>query len=256
MRHKFIAGNWKMNTTGAETASLTRGILQGMEQIENTTVMVAPPFTNLQAAKDVLENSRLKLGAQNMYFEEKGAFTGEISAGMLKDLGCTYVILGHSERRQYFRESNQEINKKIRAALNHELSPVVCVGESLENRERGQTLGVVEHQIRNSLAGFTPQEASAFTIAYEPVWAIGTGRAATPADAVEVHSYLRKLLGEMFGAGTAESIRIQYGGSVTAENIEAFIRETEIDGALVGGASLKTDSFLKIVHAAENSSRR
>ena len=251
MRNKFIAGNWKMNTTCAETAALVRALVEETTAIENTTILVAPPFTNLGTAQEALKNSKIKLGAQNMYWEEKGAYTGEISPIMLKDLGCEYVILGHSERRQYFRESNQEINRKIKAAIEHALNPIICVGESLENRERGQTLGVVEYQIRNGLAGFTAEDAASFTIAYEPVWAIGTGRAATPADAIEVHSYLRTLLSEMFGANVAEGIRIQYGGSVTGENIESFIREVQIDGALVGGASLKADSFLKIIRAAE-----
>jgi triosephosphate isomerase (TIM) len=171
---------------------------------------------------------------------------------MLKALNCTHVIIGHSERRQYFRETNQEINLKLRAALRHDLLPILCVGESLENRERGQTLGVIEYQLRNGLVNFAAGEMSRFTIAYEPVWAIGTGKAATPADAVEVHSFIRKLLAEMFGSTIAENIRIQYGGSVTDENIGSFIREKEIDGALVGGASLKADSFLKIIHAAES----
>jgi len=251
MRNKFIAGNWKMNTTRADTASLVRALVDGASGIQKTTIMVAPPFTNLETAGHLLQNSNIKLGAQNLYWEDKGAYTGEISAAMLKDLGCEYVIIGHSERRQHFRESNQEINRKIQVALRHGLKPVICVGESLENRERGQTLGVVEYQLRNCLAGFTPEDAEAFTVAYEPVWAIGTGRAATPANAVEVHSNIRTLLAEMFGARVAEDIRIQYGGSVTADNIESFIQEVQIDGALVGGASLKADAFLKIIQAAE-----
>lgn len=251
MRNKFIAGNWKMNTTRAETSALIQALLRGTKEIRNTTILVAPPFTNLHVASELLQNSNINLGAQNMHHEDKGAFTGEISPVMLKELNCSHVIIGHSERRQYFRETNYEINLKLRACLRHDLLPILCVGESLENRERGQTLGVVEHQLRSCLADFTLQQAGRFTIAYEPVWAIGTGKAATPADAVEVHSFLRKLLAEMFGADTAEKIRIQYGGSVTGENIESFIRETEIDGALVGGASLKAESFLKIIQAAE-----
>lgn len=240
-----------MNTTLAETTSLLRSLVDGTASIEKTTIMVAPPFTNLRTASDLLKNSKIRLGAQNLYWEDKGAFTGEISGPMLKDLACSYVIIGHSERRQYFRETNQEINKKLLAALRHDILPILCVGESLENRERQQTLGVVEYQIRNSLAGFTTEQIQNLTIAYEPVWAIGTGKAATPADAIEVHAYLRSLLAEMFDQPSADQIRIQYGGSVTAENIESFIREEEIDGALVGGASLKPDSFLKIIQAAE-----
>jgi triosephosphate isomerase len=252
MRNKFIAGNWKMNTTRAETTTLLQALIQETTAIEKTTIMVAPPFTNLQVASELLQNSKIKLGGQNMYWENKGAFTGEISPLMLKDLNCTHVILGHSERRQYFRESNQEINRKIQAAFHHQIHPIVCVGESLENRERGQTLGVVEFQIRNGLTGITAEQLNSFTIAYEPVWAIGTGRAATPADAVEVHSYLRSLLAEMFNSTIAEETRIQYGGSVTAENVSSFLAEQEIDGALVGGASLKAESFLKIIQAAES----
>lgn len=251
MRNKFIAGNWKMNTTRAETAALVNALVAGTSQIQKTTIMVAPPFTNLAVAQTLLQNSKIKLGAQDLYWEEKGAYTGEISPLMLKDSGCDYVIIGHSERRQYFRESNQDVNRKLLSALKHDLHPIVCVGESLENRERNQTLGVVEYQLRNSLANLSSQQSASITIAYEPIWAIGTGRAATPADAVEVHSYIRTLLAEIFGADRAEEIPIQYGGSVTADNIETFIREVQIDGALVGGASLKADSFLKIIQAAE-----
>ncbi len=231
---------------------LIASLREGTSGIQKTTMMVAPPFINLQVASECLQDTSIKLGAQNLFWEDRGAFTGEVSPLMLKDVRCEYVIIGHSERRQYFRESNQDVNKKIHAALKHELLPVICVGESLENRERGQTLGVIEFQLRNSLIDFTPEQAGRFTIAYEPVWAIGTGRAATPFDAVDVHEHIRSLLGELFGKNIAESIRIQYGGSVTAENIESFIRENEIDGALVGGASLKADSFLKIIQAAES----
>ena len=252
MRNKFIAGNWKMNTTRSEAAALLQQLLQGTTEIRKTTILVAPPFTNLQAASELLQNSKIQLGAQNMFHQDKGAYTGEISPLMLKDLNCAYVIIGHSERREHFRETNQEINLKLQAALRHELLPILCVGESLKNRERRQTLGVIEYQLRNGLVGLTSGQMERFTIAYEPVWAIGTGKAATPADALEVHSFIRALLAEMFGSETAENIRIQYGGSVTGENIESFIREKEIDGALVGGASLKADSFLKIIRAAES----
>lgn len=214
--------------------------------------MVAPPFTNLQIASEALQNTQICLGAQNLHWEEKGAFTGEISPLMLKDMGCTYVIIGHSERRQYFGETDETVNKRVNAALKHSLMPVVCVGETLQQREAGTTLAVVEGQVRGGLAGFTSEQARHFTIAYEPVWAIGTGRAATPKDAVEVHTLIRKILAELFGKERADSICIQYGGSVTGENIESFIRETEVDGALVGGASLKADSFAKIIQAAES----
>lgn len=251
MRHKFIAGNWKMNTTRQETTLLLQAIHARTTRIEKTTIMVAPPFTNLQTAADLLTGTRIFLGGQNLHWEEKGAFTGEVSAAMLKDLKCAYVIIGHSERRQYFKETDLEVNRKVGAALRHGLLPIVCVGETLDQREKGETLKVVETQVRNSLAAFSPEQTLRFTIAYEPVWAIGTGRAATPQDAVAVHSKIRSVLAEMFGAEAAQAIRIQYGGSVTAENIDSFIAEPEIDGALVGGASLKADSFVKIIEAAE-----
>src|SRR5438093_5552349 len=188
MRKKFIAGNWKMNTTRAETLALIQALIQKTTAIQNTTMMVAPPFTNLQIASELLQNSKIKLGAQNLYWEEKGAYTGEISGLMLQDLKCTYVIIGHSERRQYFKESDQDVNRKTAGAIKHGLYPIICVGETLEQREKGQTLAIVEHQVRNGLEGFSSTQANNFTIAYEPVWAIGTGKAATPPDAVEVHS--------------------------------------------------------------------
>lgn len=240
-----------MNTTRAETKSLIEAIIPKILNVKKTSVLVAPPFTNLQTASAALVDSPIKLGAQNLFWEEKGAYTGEISPIMLKDLGCTHVLIGHSERRQYFKESDVDVNRKIAAAIRHDLLPIVCVGETLEERELEKTLSVVEHQIRHGLQGFSAADAVQFTIAYEPVWAIGTGRAAKPADAVEVHSWIRVTLAELFGKVAAESIRIQYGGSVTADNATAFLGEREIDGALVGGASLKADSFAAIVHAAE-----
>lgn len=251
MRNKFIAGNWKMNTTRAETKSLIEAILPKISSVKRTLILVAPPFTNLQTASESLRNSQIKLGAQNLFWEDKGAYTGEISPVILKDLGCTHVLIGHSERRQYFHESDVEVNRKTAAAIKHDLHPIVCVGETLEERELEKTLSVVEHQIRHGLQGFSSADAMQFTIAYEPVWAIGTGRAAKPADAVEVHSWIRATLADLFGKVAAESIRIQYGGSVTAENATAFLSEQEIDGALVGGASLKADSFTAIIQAAE-----
>lgn len=240
-----------MNTNRQETTLLLQAIHARTTRIENTTIMVAPPFTNLRTASDLLTGTRIFLGAQNLHWEEKGAFTGEISAAMLKDLKCAYVIIGHSERRQYFKETDPDVNRKVNAALRHELLPIICVGETLDQREKGETLSVVDSQVRNGLVGFSPEQTMHFTIAYEPVWAIGTGRAATPRDAVEVHSKIRSVLTEMFGADAAQTIRIQYGGSVTAENIDSFIVDPEIDGALVGGASLKAESFAKIIEAAE-----
>ena len=250
MRNKFIAGNWKMNNGRAEARDLIRGVLEKTAPIKKTTIMVAPPFTCLETASELLKGSRIDLGAQNVFWEDKGAFTGEISPLMLRDVGCKYVIIGHSERRQYFHETDQSVNRKIGAALKHGLLPVICVGETLSQRESGSALKVVEEQIRQCLESFSSEQAGSFTIAYEPVWAIGTGRAATAKDAVEVHTHIRSILAQVFGADCAQKVRIQYGGSVTAENIEVFIRESEIDGALVGGACLKADSFAKIIAAA------
>ncbi|HSP06681.1 MAG TPA: triose-phosphate isomerase [Acidobacteriota bacterium] len=252
MRNKFIAGNWKMNNGRAEARDLIRGVLEKTASITKTTIMVAPPFSCLETASELLRGSRIGLGAQNLFWEDKGAFTGEISPVMLKDAGCKYVIIGHSERRQYFSETDQTVNRKIAAALKHGLLPVVCVGETLAQRESGSALKVVEQQVRQCLDGYSAEQAGTFTIAYEPVWAIGTGRAATAMDAVEVHTHIRSTLTQMFGADCARKVRIQYGGSVTADNIEGFIRESEIDGALVGGACLKAESFARIISAAEN----
>jgi triosephosphate isomerase (TIM) len=251
MRPKFIAGNWKMNCSQQQTRELITSLLETSRTISKTTIMVAPPFTSLHTASQMLQGKNIFLGAQNCYWEDQGAFTGEISAPMLKDIGCRFVILGHSERRQYFNETDENVNRKIRAVLGHNLLPIICVGETLEQREAGSTLKVVQDQVRNSLDGFTSEEADRFTIAYEPVWAIGTGRAATPHDAVEVHIMIRATLAALFGSKTAEQIRIQYGGSATAENIESFMQEEEIDGGLVGGASLKADSFSKVILTAE-----
>jgi triosephosphate isomerase len=251
MRNKFIAGNWKMNTTPAETVALLQALIQKTTYVEKTTIMVAPPFTNLSAAEEVIRNSKIKLGAQNLFWEEKGAYTGEISASMLQNVGCSYVIIGHSERRQYFKETDEDVNRKIHAALKHGLFPVICFGETLNQRESGQAMNVVEKQVRSSLANFTISQAAQFTLAYEPVWAIGSGKAASPSDATEMHSRIRTILRELFDGATAETIRIQYGGSVTPDNISAFIPEEQIDGALVGGACLKAESFSKIIEAAE-----
>jgi triosephosphate isomerase len=251
MRNKFIAGNWKMNCNLQQTRDLITNLLNATSAVNKTTMMVAPPFASLSLASDLLKGKKIELGAQNCFWEDQGAYTGEISAGMLNDVGCRFVILGHSERRQYFKENDEDVNRKIVASLRHNLLPIVCVGETLGQREGGSALQIVEQQVKKSLQGFKPDDASKFTIAYEPVWAIGTGRAATPHDAVEVHTMIRNTLASLFDANTAQMIRIQYGGSVNAENIESFIREEEIDGALVGGASLKADPFAKIILTAE-----
>lgn len=240
-----------MNTTRAETMSLLQALIPRVKHIRHTTMMVAPPFTNLNIAGELLQGTNIKLGAQNLFWEEKGAFTGEVSGLMLQDLKCDYVIIGHSERRQYFGETDDRVNRRIHAALRNGLLPIVCVGETLDQRENGAALAVVEAQIRNGLHGFPAVHASQFTVAYEPVWAIGTGRAARPEDAVEVHTMIREVLADMFGKETSKKIRIQYGGSATAENVEAFLHHPEIDGALVGGASLKAEVFAVIIEIAE-----
>jgi triosephosphate isomerase len=212
---------------------------------------ICPPFVYLCAVAAALKGSRVGLGAQNMYFEAKGAFTGEISAAMVKDTGCRYVILGHSERRHILGEKDEVIRTKVQAAFAAQIEPILCVGETLEERDGNRTLAVIERQVREGLTGTTAEQARRLTLAYEPVWAIGTGRNATPEQAQEVHAAIRKLLAALFGADTAETIRIQYGGSVKPENAHAILGQPDVDGALVGGASLKADSFLQIARAAK-----
>ncbi|MCD6319096.1 MAG: triose-phosphate isomerase, partial [Candidatus Desulfofervidaceae bacterium] len=213
-RRPFIAGNWKMYKTIAEAINLVKGLLSHLPDPEKIEVAVAPPFTALYAVATQIKNTALKLAAQDTFWEKEGAYTGEISPLMLKDIGCEYVIIGHSERRQYFGETNQTVAKKIKAALTYELKPILCVGESLQQREKGQTFEVVKTQLLGGLEGIPQEEMKKLTIAYEPVWAIGTGKTASPAQAQEVHAYLRKVLTEKWGGNIAESIRILYGGSV------------------------------------------
>ncbi len=250
MRTPLIVGNWKMNLLRESSATLVQNLvdrLPGELQIE---VAVCPPFVYLQDVGRALEGSSIGLGAQNIYHESEGAFTGEVSAGMLCDIGCRFVILGHSERRQFFGDTNESVNRKLFAALGCSLTPIVCVGETLAQREAGQTADVIDEQIRQSLAGLSAQDASQIVIAYEPVWAIGTGRTATPAQAEAVHAQIRGILGQMFGVEVAQAIRIQYGGSVKPENAGELMSQTNIDGALVGGASLNADSFVGICLAS------
>ena len=230
--------------------ALVRGLIELLPASSSVEVAVCPPSVYLQAVAEAIKGSRIGLGAQNMHHEREGAFTGEISPVMLRDLGCRYVILGHSERRQFFGETDASINKKLFAALASELTPIVCVGETLEQRELGKTTSVIDEQCRGSLAGMTADQAAKIVIAYEPVWAIGTGKTATPGQAEEVHAHIRGLLAQLFGSTPAEMIRIQYGGSVKADNAAELMRQPNIDGALVGGASLKADGFAAIVKAA------
>ena len=250
MRTPIIAGNWKMHKTIAEAVQLARGIREGVAGLEGVDVVLCPPFTALAAVEDVISNSKVGLGAQNMYFEEQGAFTGEISPLMLEGL-CDYVILGHSERRQFFGETDEGVNQKIKAALAHKLLPIVCVGENLGQNEAGETVEFVGGQVKAAFAGLSAEEAVKVVVAYEPIWAIGTGKTAQPADANHIIAQsVRTPLAELYGDPVAQQIRVQYGGSVKPDNIESFMAQPEIDGALVGGACLKVDSFVAIVKGA------
>ena len=250
MRKPLIVGNWKMNNTTAESVDLTEKLKRLIKDMAVVEVVVAPPFTSLDKVRDAIKGSNIKLGAQNLFWEDKGAYTGEVSPLMIRDLDCEYVIIGHSERREYFKESDEIINKKIKAALRNKLKAIVCVGESLKEREEDKTMQVIESQVKIGLQGLSLSEAKELIIAYEPVWAIGTGRNATPAQANEVHTYIRKLLSQIFNEGIASNIKILYGGSVKPSNSAELMSEKEIDGALVGGASLEADSFAEIVRSA------
>lgn len=250
MRRKVVAGNWKMNKDLSGTIELISAIKNELSKSETSTeVIVCPPFTSLESANTVLKGSSIKLGAQNMHYEDNGAFTGEISAEMLKSVGCQYVILGHSERRTLFGESNEMINKKIKKAVSAGLKPIFCVGETLEERESGSTEKVVETQIREGLSGLSETELSELIIAYEPVWAIGTGKTATPQQAQDVHQFIRNLISELFSSNFADKLVIQYGGSVKPDNAAELFSQPDIDGGLIGGASLKADAFLAIVNS-------
>lgn len=250
MRVPLVAGNWKMYKTVAEAVAFVRGLKEALSGLAGVEVAVCPPFTALFAVSRELEGSPVHLGAQNMHWAEEGAYTGEISPLMLKELGCRYVILGHSERRQHFGETDEMVNAKVKAALKHGLVPIVCVGETLAEREAGLTRETVAKQVRGSLAGLSGEELSGVVIAYEPVWAIGTGRTALPADVQEVNAFIRLLLAEIGGREAAEKVRIQYGGSVKPENAASLLTQPDVDGALVGGASLQVESFIGIVRAA------
>ncbi len=251
MRLKLIAGNWKMNLTAHEAEALVAALRAGLDHdadmlARTREVMVAPPFVAIPAVAQALAGSRIALGAQNMHYEEKGAFTGEVSAPMLSAFGVRYVIIGHSERRHVFGESDELINKKVRAALRHGLHPILCVGETQAEHDSGHALAVVLRQLQNGLEGVAESGLHALTLAYEPVWAIGTGRNATPEQAETVHGAIRSALKDRYGAPGHE-VRILYGGSVTAENVDSLLSKPDIDGALVGGASLRADSFIRIV---------
>jgi triosephosphate isomerase len=249
MRKRIVAGNWKMFKTVPEAVALASAIKEVLPSGCATEVVLCPPFVNLTSVAAAIANSPLKLGAQNMYWEEKGAFTGEVSADMLKSAGCQYVILGHSERRQYFGETDATVNKKIKRALAVGLIPIVCVGETIEQRKAGDTEKVVGEQVKGCFADISAEQAQTLVVAYEPVWAIGTGITATTEQAQEVHRFIRTLLASLYNETVAQAIRIQYGGSMKPENAGQLLSQADIDGGLIGGASLEAASFIKIVTA-------
>ncbi|MFO7607447.1 MAG: triose-phosphate isomerase [Desulfurivibrionaceae bacterium] len=247
-RTPLIAGNWKMNTNLAEAEQLAAATVRAAADLLDREVMIAPPFTALAQVADTLHDSRVILAAQNICWAEKGAFTGEISPPMLKELGGTMAIVGHSERRHIFGESDALINRRVAGAMENELVPILCVGETLDDRESQRTTAVLEQQIRAGLADITVTDPAGLVLAYEPVWAIGTGKTATPEQAQEIHAFIRKLLSSMFEKNIASQIRILYGGSVVPDNIDALMGQEDVDGALVGGAALQADSFERIIH--------
>ena len=246
-RTALIAGNWKMYKTGGEAAETARRLLDLVKDVRDRDIMIAPPFTALSQVSQVVSGTSVGLGAQNLYWEKEGAFTGEISPGMLTAAGCQYAIIGHSERRQFFGETDETVNQKIRAANANNLTPVFCIGESEQERESNLTFSVLDKQVQSGLQGFASGDLERLVIAYEPVWAIGTGKTATSAQAQEVHSFLRSLVKKLFGNVLAQSIRILYGGSVKPNNIVELMGMPDIDGALVGGASLDAETFSNIV---------
>ena len=251
MRKRFVAGNWKMNETADEAVALIRALRALIDdQAGKVEVAVCPSYTSLAAARGALEGSEIGLGAQNMHWEASGAYTGEVTAEMLLTTGCTHVILGHSERRQYFGETDEGVNKKLKAALAAGLKPIVCIGETLEEREAGRIEDVVLGQLRGGLEGLSGADLATVTLAYEPVWAIGTGKTATPAQAEEVHLMIRTDLKKMFGDEVADGVRIQYGGSMKPDNAAELLSQNNIDGGLIGGAALDAESFAAIVKAA------
>ncbi|WP_163879941.1 triose-phosphate isomerase [Paenibacillus favisporus] len=250
MRTPIIAGNWKMFKTVPEAKTFIEEV-KGKAEVEGVESVICAPFTNLPALVEAVKGTSIKIGAQNLHFEDNGAFTGEISGVMLKDLGVDYVIIGHSERRQYFAETDETVNKKVQAAFRHDLTPIVCVGEKLEEREAGQTKDVCKVQTEAAFQGLSGEQAAQVVIAYEPIWAIGTGKSSTAQDANEVISYIRSLVEGLYGKEVADQVRIQYGGSVKPENVKEYMGQSDIDGALVGGASLQPASFIQLVEGAK-----
>jgi len=247
MRRAFIAGNWKMNLEKDSAVELVKSLVENTKNVNDRDILICPSYPLLPVIDELVRGTNIWLGAQNMYHEKKGAYTGEVSAEMLKSVGCEWVILGHSERRHIFKEDDDLINKKVKSALDQGLKPILCVGELLEEREAGDTEKVVKRQVVGGLEEISSKDIGKITIAYEPVWAIGTGKTATPDDADSIHSLIRDILNDLYNSDVSESMRILYGGSVKPENVDSLMAKDNIDGALVGGASLKADSFLRIV---------
>lgn len=257
MRKPIIGGNWKMNLgTPSETEKMLKKFRSSVKKIDKVDIVIAPPFTSIITAVELVKKSNIKIGAQNMYFEEKGAYTGEISPVFLKELGVEYIILGHSERRDIFKESDELINKKLKKALSMNFNPIVCIGEHLKEREEGKTKEVIHKQIQDTFKGLTKNELVKTVIAYEPIWAIGTGKTATPEQAEEIHLFIREILSLKYDDDTANAIRIQYGGSIKPNNAKELFEKENIDGGLVGGASLQADSLLEIIKAAESTTKQ
>ena len=250
MRTPIIAGNWKLNKTISEAVELTTELKDLVTATNNVDIVVAPPFTALDAVNKVVKDTNIELAAQDVYWEDCGAFTGEVSVPMLKDAGCEYVIVGHSERRQFFNETNESVNLKANAVLSHGMKPIICVGELLDDREAGRTESVIKNHVSGAVEKLTSDALLSCIIAYEPVWAIGTGKTATPEQAQEVHNYIRNILKETYSDEIASQVRIQYGGSVKPENAAELMAQPDVDGALVGGASLQAESFDQIVKNA------
>ena len=251
MRTPIIAGNWKLNNTISAAIELTQGIKSSVADTTDVEIIVAPTFTALAAVYEVIQESNIYLAAQDVYWENSGAFTGEISPTMLKDVGCEYVIIGHSERRQFFAETNESVNLKTKAALSTDLKPIICVGEQLEDREAGNTEKIIEDHVSGGIKDLSTEQMLSCVIAYEPVWAIGTGKTATPKQAQEVHAYIRQLISEAYTDEIANQVRIQYGGSVKPDNAAELMSQPDVDGALVGGASLQAESFAQIVKSSK-----
>jgi len=251
MRRPFIAGNWKMNTDGRSSVALAKEVASGTADLaDKVTVAVCPPFVYLKDVAQAVRGTPVAVGSQDAYYEASGAFTGEVSVAMLKDVGCTYVLCGHSERRHVIQEADDLVNKKVKAVLAGGLLPILCVGELLSERDAGQTEAVVDRQLKAGLSGVTAAQMASVTLAYEPVWAIGTGRTATPQQAQEVHAFIRRRLKAMYTQGVADQTRVQYGGSVKPENARELMRQADVDGLLVGGASLKAGDFVAIAQAS------